>query len=140
MPLIEAHFCLLRGDDVPPTNPQNLAFRFGLQDTKGIIQPAEPGPDNKLAFPFTLTVKPGKDPARPAFNGRFASGPVDDRFIYRSWLAVERGIWINRIKARLHSIDWKLIHASRDQGRPITADLTGWAPHDNRKFVAWQLG
>ncbi len=140
MPPIEVRFCLLRSDDLPATNPHNLAFRFGLQDTKGIIVPAEPGRDGKLAFPFTLTAKPGKDPDRPVFTGRFASGPADDRFVYLSWLAVDRGTYINRIKARLGSIDWALIHASQDGGRPITADMTDWTPHDSRKFVPWQLG
>jgi hypothetical protein len=33
----EVRFRLLRGDDKPATNPDNLAYEFGLQDTKQVI-------------------------------------------------------------------------------------------------------
>ncbi|HEY1759415.1 MAG TPA: DUF5990 family protein [Bryobacteraceae bacterium] len=135
----EVRFRLLRSDDVPATNPHNLAYRFGLQDTKGNIVPGERRPDRKLAFDFALKVKQGKDPARPVFTGPFASGPVDDRFVYLSWFAIERGDYINRVKARLTTIDWKMIRVSQEQDRPITADMTGRGPGDGTKPIVWYL-
>jgi hypothetical protein len=84
-------------------------------------------------------VKPGKDPEHPVFTGLYASGPVTDRFVYLSWWAIERGAWINRVKACLGTIDWKMVRASQEQGGPITADMTGWDPGDARKYVSWYL-
>jgi hypothetical protein len=136
----EVRFRLLRSDDVPATNPFNLDYRFGLQDTKQEIVPGERQPNGLLAFDFALKVKQGKDPNRPVFIGRFASGPVDDRFVYLSWRAIDRGDYINRVKARLATVDWKMVRASREQDRPITADVTGWRPGDPRKHVIWYLG
>jgi hypothetical protein len=135
----EVRFRLLRSDDIPATNPHNLAYRFGLQDTKQNIVAGERQPDGMLVFDFSLKVKKGKDPKYPVFTGRFASGPVDDRFVYLSWWAIERGDYINRIKARLSPIDWKMVRASQEQDRPITADMTGRGPGDS-KFVTWFLG
>jgi hypothetical protein len=135
----EVRFRLLRNDDVPATNPLNLSYRFGLQDTKQAIITGGRQRDGVFAFNFSLTVKPGKDPQHPIFTGRFASGPVNDRFVYLSWWAIERGNYINRVKARLGSIDWTMVRASQEQDRPITADMTGWLPGDARKHVAWYL-
>jgi hypothetical protein len=135
----EARFRLLRSGDAPATNPHNLAYRFGLQDTKGNIVPGKRQPNGMLAFDFTLKVKQGKDAARPVFTGPFASGPADDRFVYLSWFATERGDYINRVKARLAAIDWKMIRASQRQDRPITADMTGRGPGDGTKPIAWYL-
>jgi hypothetical protein len=136
----EVRFRLLRSDDVPATNPFNLAYRFGLQDTKQTIVPGERMPNGPLAFDFTLKVKRGKNPNHPVFTGRFAGGPVDDRFVYLSWQGIERGDYINRIKARLGTIDWKMVQASQKEDRAITADMTGWIPGEARKYVAWYLG
>jgi hypothetical protein len=136
----EVCFRLLRSDDVPATNPHNLAFRFGLQDTKQNIGAGEPQPNGALAFDFSLKVKKGNDPKYPVFTGPFASGPVDDRFVYLSWFAIERGDYINRVKARLSNVDWKMVRASQEQNRRITADMTGRGPGDPRKFVSWYLG
>lgn len=135
----EVSFRLLRSDDVPATNPHNLAFRFGLQDTKGNIIPGGRQADGMLAFDFSLKVEQGKDAARPVFTSPFASGPVDDRFVYLSWFAIEHGDYINRVKVRLGAIDWKIIRASRKENRPITADLTGRGPGEAMKPVAWYL-
>jgi hypothetical protein len=136
----EVRFRLLRSDDLPATNPFNLAYRFGLQDTKQEIVAGERQPNGVFAFDFTLKVKPGKDSNHPVFTGRFASGPVDDRFVYLSWWAIDRGDYINRVKARLGTVDWKMVRASQERGRPITADMTGWRPGDPRKHVRWYLG
>jgi hypothetical protein len=136
----EVRFRLLRSDDVPATNPFNLSYRFGLQDTKQQVVAGKRQPNGVLAFDFSLKVKKGKDPKHPVFTGRFASGPVDDRFVYLSWWAIERGDYINRVKARLATIDWKMVRASQKQDRPITADMTGWLPGDVRKHVTWYLG
>ena len=65
----------------------------------------EQQPNGTLVFDFSLKVKEGKDPKHLSFAGRFASGPVDDRFLYLSWWAIERGHYINRVKARLATVD-----------------------------------
>jgi hypothetical protein len=135
----EVRLRLLRSSDVPATNPHNLAFRFGLQDTKGNLVAGTEGPDNAISFDFTLKVKEGSRSDRPIFAGRFASGTAGDRFVYLSWWAIERGHWINRVKARLATIDWKIVRAAQEQDRPVTADMTGWLPGDARKYVSWYL-
>jgi hypothetical protein len=135
----EVRFRLRRRNDVPSTNPHNLAYRFGLQDTKGKIVSGVRQADGIFRFDFRLKVKPGKAPEHPVFTGLYASGPPIDRFVYLSWWAIDRGDWINRVKARLATIDWKMVRASQDQDRPITADLTGWNLGDARKYVSWYL-
>jgi Family of unknown function (DUF5990) len=136
----EVRFRLLRSDDVPATNPHKLAYKFGLQDTKQQITEGTPQKNGTLAFHFTLKAKKGKNVRRPVFTGRYASGPVDDRFVYLSWRAIKRGDYINRVKARVSTIDWEMVRASQQQDRPITADMTGWRPGDPRKWVRWYLG
>ena len=133
---------LIRDTDVPATNPLGRAFEFGLQDTKQVIVPGTRRADGAFVFDFSLHVKPGKDPARPVFTGRFASGPADDRFVYLSWRALEasQGHHINRLKARLGTIDWELVRAAQASGGRLTADMSGWRPHDTRKSVRWELG
>jgi hypothetical protein len=135
----EVRFRLLRSDDIPATNPHKLAYKFGLQDKKQQIMEGTRQANGMLAFDFTLTVKKGKNAKRPVFTGRYASGPVDDRFVYLSWWAIKRGGYINRAKARLSTIDWDMVRASQQQDRPITADMTGWGPGDPRKCVKWYL-
>lgn len=130
---------LIRADDIPATNPEGDAYAFGLQDTKDQITPGVRGPDGVLVFDFELRAAPGATPDRPNFFGAFASGPVDDRFVYLSWRSIPRGAWINRIKARLAGIDWPLLRAAQAAGRPLVADMTGWTPHDGRKQVAWRV-
>lgn len=131
-------FRLLRSDDSPATNPHDLAYRFGLQDTRGNIIPGEKQASGMLAFDLDLKVRQGKD-MRPVFTGPFASGPVDDRFIYLSWFAIERGDYINRVKVRLRDIDWKMIRISQEENRAITADVTGRGPGDAMKPITWYL-
>lgn len=135
----EIRFRLFRNDHVPATNPHNLAFNFGLQDKEGEIIPGVRAKDGTLAFDFTLTVRKGKDPSRPVFGGRFASGPPDDRFVYLSWYATKRGDYINRVKARLNTIDWKMVREAQRSNKVITANMTGWKPGDARKHVEWRL-
>lgn len=137
---VDVRFRLLRNDDVPATNPLHLAYRFGLQDTKGNVVAGTKLSNGVLGFDFSLTAKQGTDSRHPVFTGRFASGPVSDRFVYLSWWAIKRENWINRVKARLGTIDWKMVRASQEQGKLITADMTGWNPGDTRKFVSWYLG
>ncbi|HTU35671.1 MAG TPA: DUF5990 family protein [Candidatus Acidoferrum sp.] len=136
----EVRFRLLRSDDIPATNPHKLAYKFGLQSTKQQIMEGARQPDGMLAFDFTLTVRKGNDAKCPIFTGRYASSPVDDRFVYLSWRAVKRGDYINRVKARLSTIDWEMVRESQRQDRPITADMTGRGPGDPRKYVTWYLG
>ena len=92
--------------------------------------------ERMIVFDFTLAVKPGRDGA-PNFTGPFASGPAGDRFVYLSWRSIPRGVWINRIKARLADIDWPLIE--RAQGRRLAADLSDWSPGGGRRRVDWRL-
>jgi uncharacterized protein DUF5990 len=134
----EVPFRLIRADDQPPTNPLGDAFRFGLQDTEGALAPAARLPDGRLYWDFTLRVKEGG--AEPNFLGRFASGPAGDRFIYLAWLSIPRGVWINRVKARLSDLDWPLVRDAAATGRPLTADLTGRSPGGGRVPVDWRLG
>ncbi|MFC5862232.1 DUF5990 family protein [Acidicapsa dinghuensis] len=136
----EVRFRLLRNNDVPPTNPFGLAYRFGLQNTTGNLIAGTQETDGTISFDFSLKVKQEREGEQPVFTGSFASGPREDRFVYLSWRAAESGKWINRIKARLASIDWTMVRDSQEQNRPITADLSGWSPGDTRKFVAWYLG
>ncbi len=60
---------MLRGDDVPATNPLNLAYRFGLQvlrDKQEIVA-GERQPNGTLVLDFSLKVKERKDPNHPVF-------------------------------------------------------------------------
>ena len=132
----EVRFRLIRNGDAPPTNPLGDAFVFGLQDTGQQLHPAVRDAAGRFVFDFSLAVKPGRD-GRPNFTGAFASGPATDRFVYLSWLSVPRGVWINRIKARLADIDWALIE--RAQGRRLAADLSGWSPGGGRRAVDWRV-
>jgi hypothetical protein len=130
---------LIRADDVPATNPLNQAYVFGLQATNQEIMAGARRSDGAFVFDFSLRVKPGANPARPVFTGRFASGPVADRFVYLSWRSVERGDYINRVKARFSGIDWTMVRQAQTADRPLTADMTGWRPGDPRKQVEWHL-
>lgn len=134
----EVRFRLLRADDIPATNPHGLAYKVGLQDTKQEITEGRRLRDGRLAFDFTLKVRKG-DAGQPIFTGRHASGPVDDRFVYLSWFAIKRGDYINRVKARLSTVDWKLIRTAIEQEKVITADMTGRGPGDPQQYVTWLL-
>jgi hypothetical protein len=71
----EVRMRLIRADDAPTSNPLNEPFAFGLQDTKQQITPGGRDGAGRLVFDFSLAVKVGKDPSRPAFGGRFAAAP-----------------------------------------------------------------
>jgi hypothetical protein len=135
----ELRLRLIRGDDVPATNPESDAFAFGLQDTKGQVVPGLRRADGALVWDFTVQVKPGKDPDRPDFRGPYASGPAGDRFVYLSWWSIPRQLWINRVKARLCDIHWPLVRAAQAAGRPLEADMTGKGPGGGRRVVEWRL-
>ena len=81
---VEVRFRVLRNDDVPATNPLHFEYRFGLQDTKGNIVAGTKLSNGALGFDFSLTARQGTDSRYPVFAGRFASGPVSDRFVYLS--------------------------------------------------------
>ncbi len=134
----DVRFRLLRLGDAPATNPENDAYAFGLQDTKGVLTPGASLPDGRLAWNFTLRVKAGKD-GRPSFLGAHASGPADDRFVYLAWRSIPRGVWINRVKAPLRWIDWPLIEAAIAADKPIIADMTGRTPHHSMHRLDWRL-
>jgi hypothetical protein len=136
----EVKFRLMRADDIPPSHVVEESVEFGLQDIKGVVVPGARGLNGEFIFDFVLTVRDGADAKHPAFGGRFASGTADDRFVYLSWRSPSRGVWINRVKARLGSIDWKMVHAAQKADHPLVADMTGWVPGDKRKHVQWKLG
>jgi hypothetical protein len=137
----EVRFRLIRADDVPASHefPEE-EVKFGLQDTKGVVVPGVRGAKGEFIFEFVLTVRDGRDAKHPAFGGRFASGTAEDRFVYLSWWSVERAVWINRVKARLGGIDWKMVRETQRADKAIVADMTGWVPGDKRKFVEWRVG
>jgi hypothetical protein len=136
---VEVRFRLIRATDVPATNPEGDAYDFGLQDTKGTLQAPQRLADGRLAFDFALTAKPGKEADRPNFTGVFASGPADDRFVYLAWRSVPRGVWVNRLKARLRDIDWPLARQASETGAVLVADLTGLPPGGGNRPVDWRL-
>ena len=135
----EVKFRLIRAHDAPLSHEVEEAVEFGLQDTKGAVVPGTRA-EGEFLFDFVLTVREGRDAKHPAFGGRFASGTADDRFVYLSWRSVPRGVWINRLKARLGSIDWKMVHAAQRADKPLVADMTDSALGDKRKFVEWKVG
>lgn len=134
----QVRFRLIRADDIPATNPEGDAFVFGLQDAKGQIDPGVRDASARLVFDFALRVRPGKDGA-PNFLGPYASGPVDDRFIYLSWVSIPRRVYINRLKCRLRDIGWPLIHQAQIEGQPIVGDVSGRGPAQAMKPVGWKL-
>jgi hypothetical protein len=131
---------IIRDNDRPATNPHNDAYVFGLQDSKQEVVAGVRRADGMLVFDFSLQVKPGPDPARPVFTGRFASGTPQDRFVYLSWRSVRRGVWINRVKARLGGIGWTLVRAAQAADKPLMADMSGRGPGHTRRQVEWRLG
>jgi hypothetical protein len=134
----ELRLRLIRASDAPATNALGDAYAFGLQDTEGALTPGRRLADGRLCWDFALRVEPGRT-GRPNFLGPFASGPADDRFVYLSWRSIPRGVWINRVKARLADIDWPLIEAAQSQGKRLAADISAWAPGGGRRAVDWGL-
>jgi hypothetical protein len=135
---VELRLRLIRDHDAPPTNPLGDGFVFGLQDTKEQLHPGVQDAAGRLVFDFTVVVKPGKD-GRPNFTGAFASGPAGERFVYLAWRSIPRGVWINRVKARLTDIDWPLIEQAQAEGRRLVADASSWSPGGGRRRVDWRL-
>ena len=56
----ELQLRLIRSGDAPPTNPLGDVFAFGLQDTRGALQPGVRDAAGRFVFDFSLTVKPGR--------------------------------------------------------------------------------
>jgi hypothetical protein len=134
----ELRLRLTRDSDAPPTNPLGDAYVFGLQDTKDQLHPGARDAGGAVVFDFSVTVKPGKD-GRPNFTGPFASGSAGERFVYLAWRSIPRGVWINRVKARLIDIDWPLIERAQAEGGRLVADASDWSPGGGRRRVAWRL-
>ena len=55
--------------DPAPPSPDGSPCRFGLQDSKGGIQPGVEAGGGKLRFDFELNVREGLDKGRPLFTG-----------------------------------------------------------------------
>jgi hypothetical protein len=129
---------LLRDDPHPP-RPDGSACHFGLQDKKERIHAGRLRADGKLAFDFALEVKDGPDPDRPVFTGPFASGPREDRFVYLSWKRAGDCGYVNRIKARLSDLDWRLVREAQAADRPLEADMSGRPTGGGRIPVVWRV-
>jgi hypothetical protein len=130
---------LIRDDDVPASHRFDEPYLFGLQDTKQQIFAGTRDAKGRFIFDFSVSVKPGSNGKQPSFTGRFASGTPSDRFVYLSWFSVPRKVWINRVKARLSSIDWAMVRAAQKADGMLVADMTGRGPGDPRKHVEWRL-
>lgn len=125
--------------DPAPPSPDGSAFRFGLQDNKGGIQPGVEAGSGKLRFDFELSVQDGPDKDRPVFTGAYASGTRDDRFVYLSWQRLDGQGYVNRIKARLADIGWPLVREAQAAGKVLEADLSGRSGGGGRIPVIWRL-
>jgi hypothetical protein len=134
----EAPFRLVRDHDKPVSHAFEEPYEFGLQDNKGEIVRGARDRMGRFVFDFSLKVKPAAN-GRPAFTGRFASGPPADRFVYLSWRSIPRGVYINRLKARLSSVDWIMITAALDSNRRLCADMTDWQLGDSRRNIPWRV-
>ena len=135
----EVRFRLIRADDAPASNPEGDAFLFGLQDAKQNLTPGERNAEGVLQWDFSLRVKQGPDPDLPVFLGPFASGPADDRFVYLSWVSIPRRVYINRLKCRLNTVTWSIVHAAQTTGRPIVGDVSGRGPRQAMQPVGWRV-
>jgi hypothetical protein len=136
-PVREVPFRLVRDNDKPVSHEFEEPYEFGLQDNKGEIVAGARDPIGRFVFDFSLKVKSAAD-GRPTFTGRFASGPPSDRFVYLSWRSIPRGVYINRLKARLSSINWDMISTASDRGRRLCADMSDWQLGDPRRNVPWR--
>jgi hypothetical protein len=125
--------------DPAPPSPDGSPCRFGLQDSKGGIQPGVEAGGGKLRFDFELSVKEGPDKDRPVFAGAHASGPPGDRFVYLSWQRLDGQSYANRIKARLGDIDWPLVRAAQAGGKVLEADMSGRGAGGGRVPVVWRV-
>lgn len=132
------HFRILRDNSDPPS-PDGSPFHFGLQDTKGNIQPPVQRPDGVLAFEFELNVKEGRDLNKPAFSGPFASGPAGERFVYLSWPRLNGQGYVNRVKVRLIDIEWPLVREAQATGRLLEYDASARNAGGGRVAVEWTL-
>jgi hypothetical protein len=131
---------LLRDDATPP-NPDGGAYRFGLQDNREVLHEGVPNADGKLAFDFALRVAAAEDESQPpVLTGSFAFGRPQDRFVYLSWQREgETPAYLNRVKARLADIDWPMIHAARESGGVLEADMSGRKAGGGKVPVRWRL-
>jgi hypothetical protein len=137
-PVREVLFSLVRDHDKPVSHEFEEPYEFGLQDNKGEIIAGARDAIGRFVFDFSLKVKSAAD-GRPTFTGRFASGPPSDRFVYLSWRSIPRGVYINRLKARLSSIDWDMISTASDGARRLCADMSDWQLGDPRRNVPWRV-
>lgn len=132
-------FRLLR-DSAEPPSPSGEPVAFGLQDSKGNIQPPVQRADGMLVFDFVLAVKDGPDPDRPVFTGPFASGPRDERFVYLSWPRLDGQGYVNRAKFRLTDITWPQVREAQATGRPLEFDASASRAGGGRVAITWELG
>ena len=131
---------LLRDDATPP-GPDAAACRFGLQDNRDVLHEGVQREDGKIAFDFELRVAAAEDESQPpVFTGPFAFGRPQDRFVYLSWQRDgDTPGYLNRVKARLADIDWAMIHAVRETGGVLEADLSGRKAGGGKRPVAWRI-
>lgn len=79
-----------------------------------------------LRFEFTVSAKPGRAAAGPAFAGPFVQGPAGDRFVYLDigTYAGQSGTpWSRRLKVPLSGITWEMVRS----GKTLEARVPGAA-------------
>src|SRR5688572_6901774 len=92
----------------PPATSETVIF--GLQDKEGNVFAGQPLDDNRLQFSCEVSVKQ-MGSGQPNFTGAFTHGTVQERFLYLTLKALDKGEWhiVRRIKIHLKTITWEQI-------------------------------
>jgi hypothetical protein len=97
---------------------------LGIQKDDALID-AEPADAKRIVFRPVLEVRKHKD-GTPTFQGPFAHGPRDERFIYLVWSVQERGKpaqTFGRVKLHLNHIKWQDVEKAAGRKKPIKVTL-----------------
>ena len=108
--------------DLPTGAWVESGLRLGIQEgteVRGDVSCA----DGQAQFEFSLIVS--LEPERVVYRGKYAQGPVDERFVYLCWGDRSTGAWVNsrRAKIPLGVIDRSLVEVALQQGVPIHARI-----------------
>ncbi len=127
-------------DGTEPGTPLGERLRFGVQDTKGEVEPGSSEPGAIAHLDLTLSVDGSEESGPPVFRGACAHGPPAKRFVYLSWkrAGTHAAPWGWRIKIPLSGIGWDDIHAAQAPGARLVADVMGRKPHSS-ETVAWVI-
>jgi hypothetical protein len=113
----------------PPATSDTVIF--GLQDKDGNVFAGQSLDDNRLQFSCEVSVKQ-LDSGQPNFLGVFTHGTVQERFLYLTLKALDKGTWqiVRRIKIHLKSITWEqveMVMANVSAYLVVTVDGRGTA-------------